>query len=129
MRKFRDCDVAKHLAGQGEILRQNVSDLLQENKLTQSLSISGHPSWTFLIFKDGSRVSGWELKTLFMQEILRRGVISFGTHNISFAYGADEIKCVTDVYAEVFPLLRQAEVEGIGDLLRCEPLEPLFKVR
>jgi glutamate-1-semialdehyde 2,1-aminomutase len=91
---------------------------------------SGHPSWTFLQFADMPTCSQWEIKTLFMQEVLARGILSFGTHNISYAHSDADVARVLSVYDEVFPILREAVEEGgMKQYLRCRPLEPLFRVR
>lgn len=91
----------------------------------------GHPSWSFLTLADTPQASAWELKTLFEQEMFARGVLSFGSHNLSYAHGGAEIDALLAAYDEVLPLLARAAQEqgALGELLRCAPLEPLFKVR
>ena len=75
-------------------------------------------------------MSQWATKTLLMQELFQRGILSFGTHNISYAHSEADIDRLLAVYDEIFPLLRAGALEGrMDDLLRCKPLEPLFKVR
>jgi glutamate-1-semialdehyde 2,1-aminomutase len=65
-----------------------------------------------------------------MQELFQRGILSYATHNLSFAHGEAEIDRLLGVYDEVFPILRAGAIDGrVSDLLRCPPLEPLFKVR
>jgi len=92
--------------------------------------ISGHPSWTFLQFADTPICSQWEIKTLFMQELLARGILSLGTHNVTYAHSDDDVARLLSVYDEVFPILREAVEEGaMKQYLRCAPLQPLFRVR
>jgi glutamate-1-semialdehyde 2,1-aminomutase len=91
---------------------------------------SGHPSWTFLQFADTPGCSQWEIKTLFMQEVQARGILSLGTHNVTYAHSDDDVARLLRVYDEVFPILREAVEEGaMKQYLRCRPLEPLFRVR
>lgn len=91
---------------------------------------SGHPSWTFLQFADTPTCSQWEIKTLFMQEVQARGILSLGTHNVTYAHSDDDVARLLRVYDEVFPILREAVEEGaMKQYLRCRPLEPLFRVR
>ena len=65
-----------------------------------------------------------------MQEVQARGILSFGTHNLNYAHGDDDVTKLLHVYDEVFPLLREAAEEGaMKQYLRCAPLQPLFRVR
>jgi glutamate-1-semialdehyde aminotransferase len=71
----------------------------------------------------------WEIKTLFMQEMLKRGVLTYGTHNISYAHGAADLDKLAKAYDETFAVIVQGLSKGVRSLLECEVLEPLFRVR
>jgi glutamate-1-semialdehyde 2,1-aminomutase len=123
-------NVCARIAAQGEKLIFGVNQAIARHRVGEFLSIVGHPSWSFLILRDLPGVSQWQLKTLLLQELFARGVLSLGSHNLSFAHDDGDIARLLDVYDEVFPLLRAGALEGrMGELLRCKPLEPLFKVR
>ena len=71
-----------------------------------------------------------ELKTLFIQEVVKRGFYTLGTHNISYAHNEDDIQKLLEVYAIVFKKLKEAvELSNVKDQLECEVLVPLFQVR
>jgi glutamate-1-semialdehyde 2,1-aminomutase len=98
--------------------------------MDELLTISGHPAWSFLNFRDQGGYSLYEIKTLFLQEVFARGILTLGTHNISYAHSGADIDRLLAVYDEVFPLLKSAVSERrLAQLLRCKPLEPLFKLR
>lgn len=128
--KLRRDNVCARLAAQGQKLIDGVKSRIVAHRVGEFVSVAGHPSWSFLLLKDVPGVSQWEIKTLLLQEFFARGILSYGTHNLSFAHGNAEIERLLAVYDEVFPLLRAAAFDGrLGELLRCKPLEPLFKVR
>jgi glutamate-1-semialdehyde 2,1-aminomutase len=130
LRKLQTTDVLRTIARRGTRLLLGVNGLIERHGLGALLSISGHPAWTFLHFKDAPGVSMWATKTLFMQEVMARGVLAYGTHNLSFAHSDADIDRLLAVYDEVFPVLRAGALEGrMSELLRCKPLEPLFRVR
>jgi glutamate-1-semialdehyde 2,1-aminomutase len=53
-----------------------------------------------------------------------------GTHNISYAHTQADIDSLLKAYNEVLPILRNAvDNHRLKELLQCEPLVPLFKVR
>lgn len=128
--KLRRENVCAQIAARGNELIAGVGECISRHGVADFISISGHPSWSFLLLKDMPGVSQWEIKTLLLQELFARGILSLGTHNISFAHSSADISRLLDVYDEVFPLLRAGALEGrMDELLRCKPLEPLFKVR
>lgn len=128
--KLRRENVCARIAAQGEKLIAGINQRIALHRVGEFVSIVGHPSWTFLVLRDLPGISQWQTKTLLLQELFARGVLSLGSHNLSFAHSDADIARLLDVYDEVFPLLRAGAVEGrMHELLRCKPLEPLFKVR
>jgi glutamate-1-semialdehyde 2,1-aminomutase len=128
--KLKSEPVVSTLAARGRDVIEGTRRIIDENGLTDILGVSGHPSWSFLNFRDGRNASAFEIKTLWMQEILQRGVLSVGTHNMSYAHSTSDVKLLLDVYSEVFPLIRRALDSGrLRDALRCAPLVPLFRIR
>ena len=113
----------------GETVMRNTQTMIDKHGLGDTLSVAGHPTWSFLTFKDAQGHSMWEIKTLFMQEVFRRGVLTFGTHNMSYAHSRADIQLLEQVYGEVFAILAKGISTGIAPLLECEILEPLFRVR
>ena len=92
--------------------------------------MSGHPSWSFLLIRDAPGADQWAIRTLFLQEMFQRGVLTLGTHNMSFAHSDDDIAELLTAYAEVLPILAAAVREStVTEQLNCEPLKPLFRVR
>lgn len=128
--KLRRENVCAQLAQQGTMLLNGLRQLIVDHGVDDFVSTAGHPTWSFLILKDAPQASQWELKTLLLQEFFARGILCLGTHNMSYAHSNIDIARLLAVYDEVLPLLGAAAHEGrINELLRCKPLEPLFKVR
>jgi glutamate-1-semialdehyde 2,1-aminomutase len=128
--KIRRESVIETIAKRGERLVTGLSRLIAERKLDDVLSLSGHPSWSFLNIADTPRTTSWETKTLFLQEIFARGIIVLGTHNISYAHSDADIDRLLEAYAEVLPFVHEAAVEGrTSEHLKVRPLQPLFRVR
>ncbi|MEE2722403.1 MAG: aminotransferase class III-fold pyridoxal phosphate-dependent enzyme [Pseudomonadota bacterium] len=122
--------VVDRLRIQGQKVVAGVEDLIERHDAGHFLSISGHPAWSFLNFRDTEEYSVWQLRTLFLQEMFARGVLVLGTHNMSFAHSDEDIAKLLDTYDSVFPILRDAIAHrNLDDQLRCEPLRPLFRVR
>jgi len=128
--KLKKDDVVAKVREKGTHLLEKINTLIQKHRCAEFISTAGDPSWSFLILKEFAGASVWEIKTLWMQEILARGILSVGTHNLSYAHTDVDIAQLLSVYDEVFPLLRDAAKENkMAQLLRGELLKPLFKVR
>ena len=118
------------LTTRGARLVEGVQSLIDRHECGRFLSLAGHPSWSFLVIADQPDAEQFAMKTLFLQEVLARGILTLGSHNLSFAIGDEEIDQLLQVYDQVFPILRSAMSGGtLLDRLRCEPLVPLFRVR
>lgn len=128
--KFEQENGIEHIANIGDKIIKNTNNLIAEFSLEKVVSVKGHPSWSFLVMEDTENYSLWDIKTLWMQECLKRGFLSFGTHNISLAYTDIEVELIQQIYKEVFPILKAAIEEiNLYDKIDCKPLRPLFKVR
>ena len=130
LRKVKGQAVPAALAANGELVRQGTQVLIEKHGIAHFAEVVGHPSWTFLLFRDLPDTQALEIKTLFMQEILVRGILTLGSHNMSYAHSAADVALLMKAYDEVFPLLRDAvDNRSMRQYLRCAPLQPLFKVR
>lgn len=128
--KLRSEPVIEGLVAKGQRIMDATNALIEKHGCGHFLSMSGHPTWTFLIIKDAPNATSFEIKTLWMQEILARGILSVGTHNVTHAHSEADIDRLLAVYDEVFPILASAVADNrLKQYLRCKPLEPLFKVR
>jgi len=130
MRKLDGKSVPAALAATGKMIVDGTRQRIERERIGHFAEITGHPSWTFLLFRDLPDASSLEIKTLFMQECLARGILTLGTHNVSYAHSDADVARLMAVYDEVFPILRDAvDNRSMKQYLRCAPLQPLFKVR
>ena len=128
--KLKREPVVDTMRRRGERLATGIDTLFRRHGMDDLLTFSGHPTWSFLNFRDAGGYTLYEIKTLFLQEMFARGVLTLGTHNISYAHSDADIDRLIAVYDEVFPLLKTAVTERrLSQLLRCKPIEPLFKLR
>lgn len=70
---------------------------------------TGHPAWRHLEISD---------KTLFMQEMHKRGILCLGTVNLNYSHTLEDVD-----------YLIQALKEWEGGELECQPLSTNFKIR
>lgn len=65
-----------------------------------------------------------------LQEVFSWGILTLGTHNMSYAHNDKDIQNLLSVYDAFFAILKDVvENVSLKKYLRCEPLVSLFKVR
>lgn len=130
MHKLKREPVIETLRHRGSELKRGIADLIARHDISDFASVSGDSTWSFLLLGDVEGTTSWEIKTLWMQECLERGLLSLGTHNMSYAHTPGDVQRVLEIYDEVFPILRTAvRNRAMRQYLKCEPLRPLFRVR
>jgi len=128
--KLKNEPVLEAIKKQGKKILKGTIELIEDLKIEHVVKIEGHPSWSFLLFNDTEKYSALEIKTLFLQEIFRRGIFSLGTHNLTYTHSDADIYRLLAVYGEVFALIKNVIFDGsLNDHLECDPLAPLFKIR
>ena len=123
-------EISPRLNKYGEELSQDLQKVIDQADMSGLLEIKGHPTWKFLEWKDGSEFTAPELKTYFMQEMFRRGILILSTHNVTLAHNKKIRGVIISKYERVLTLMKKAISEGnLKDKLEVMPLKPLFKVR
>ena len=120
-------DVPAFMAQQGAKLQIGYNQLAAELGLDQITRCVGHPSRTMVAF-DGSAGDPLLLKSLMQQELLRRGVLWSGFHNVSFSHGDTEIEATLAAYHEALAVLKDALAEGdLAGRLQGQPVQPVVR--
>lgn len=130
LKKLKTEPVTATMAKTGETVIQGVKERIAKYDLGSFLSISGHPTWSFLNFTSTGKYSDFEIKTLFLQEMFARGILILTTHNISYAHSQEDVAQLFKAYDEVFPMIKNCiQTSTLHDALKAQPIVPLFKVR
>jgi len=130
LNKLQREPVVAKLFSTGESIISKLNKLIDEFSLGNIFSVSGYPVWSFLIIKDTEQYTSWELKTLLQQEMFQNGIFMIGTHNISYSHSEADVEKLMSSYRSYFEKVKVVLKENnLRDVLKCEPLKPLFKVR
>jgi len=128
--KYKRKKVIGHLSEIGTYLLNKLDRLIDDQHLGDIFWTSGHPSWSFLHFKEQKKYSSFQIKTYFLQEIFKRGVLTLGSHNISFSHSKKDVDFLIDVYTKVLPMIKEhIKNQTLLENIHCEILKPIFKVR
>jgi glutamate-1-semialdehyde 2,1-aminomutase len=128
--KYVRDQVIEHLFEVGTYLLGRLERLIKDKDLESIFWTSGHPAWSFLHIKDQGKYNSFEIKTFFLQETLKRGILTLGMHNLSFSHNKECIDKLLNVYTEVLPMIKQhIDNQTLLENIQGEILQPLFKVR
>lgn len=130
--KFASEPVIETLARRGEQLMKPFGDLLAQSRADEFLTTGGHPAWSFLHFRDASGCDAWSIKTLFLERCYASGLLTLGSHNMSYAHGEADVEAALAAYAEWLPALAETVRQGpehLAAAMHGEALKPLFTVR
>lgn len=123
-------EVISQLEQIGLDLRNRVNSAVSQTDTQELLSLSGHPTWIFLNWREIDGYSADLLKTYFMQEMFQKGILILGTHNVNLAHTQRNLENIEESYLSVLSSISNGIKQGdLQSKLRAAPLRPLFKVR
>lgn len=128
--KIKRDNVCGKIKTTGESILNRLNPVIKNYGLDDVVSLSGHSAWPFVMIKDTGAFTAFQIKTLYLQEMFKRGILTVGTFNISFAHTDADVASLAKAWDEVMNILAEGIKSGnLESLLECETLVPLFKVR
>ncbi len=125
--EIREKNVPAYLAQQGKKLKDGYNALAARFELQGATHCMGFDCRTLIHFT-GQGGDPLVLKTLMQQEMLKRGVLWGGFHNLSFSHTDADIAYTLEAYEDAFPVLKRAIESGKPEqFLRGEVLEMVFR--
>lgn len=128
--KMKREKVIELLWKKGSYLSEEVNSLIIENSLTDIVKLSGKPPWMILNFFDYEDIEGAFIKTYYMVEMLKNGILTSGSHNICHAHTDEDLEHILKAYDQTFiNISRALNDQKIKDILPCPIIRPVFSVR
>ena len=121
-------NVPAYLAIQGRKLKDGYNSIAQKLGMDYT-KCSGFDCRTIITF-DGEKsgCNPLEMKSLVQQEMIKRGILWGGFHNMSFSHTDEDIEYTLKAYEDVLPVLKKAvDEKNVRQYLRGEPVEPVFR--
>ncbi len=114
----------------GGILQKSTNALIKQHGLQGTVEVKGKPVWQVFSIHEANGFSDLEIKSYIQQELLQRGFLWFGSHNMSFAHTNADIKNLLTAYDEIFARLRSLLAgKQLRSVLKGKPITNIFKVR
>ena len=128
MAKLHEKNVIEHLWRQGARLRDGYNALAREVGLASLTQCLGYPPRTVLTFADGAGAESLATKSLFQQEMIKRGILIAGGFNLCYAHSDDDIRRTLDACRDALAILARALAEGrVEASLEGPVIQPVFR--
>jgi glutamate-1-semialdehyde aminotransferase len=121
-------DVIPGLWHRGERLASGVRSLVDRHGLDGRVACLGLEPRTAVLFYGADGRESLELKSLFQQECLQRGVLFTGSQFISAAHADADVDRTLDVYDDALGVLADAiEHDDVAARIEGVPVQPVFR--
>ena len=126
IRIYREKDVVGFLWKQGERLRSLINRSIAENRLSDFFQLIGRPCNLVFATFDQNRARSQAFRTLFLQELVRRGVIA-PSFVVSYSHSEADVDRTAEAVHEALVIYRKALDEGIDKYLEGRPVKPVMR--
>ncbi|MCL4279468.1 MAG: aminotransferase class III-fold pyridoxal phosphate-dependent enzyme, partial [Ignavibacteriaceae bacterium] len=124
--ELKEKNVPAYLAKQGGKLKVGYNKIAHELNMRYTKCI-GYECRSLITF-DASAGNPLEMKSLVQQEMIKRGILWGGFHNMSFSHSDEDVDYTLKAYKDVLPILKKAvDEKNIVKYLKGEPVEPVFR--
>lgn len=122
--------VIKNIWKKGNYLKNAIKELIEKYNLQKTIDINGYAPWTSIQFTEKKKDENSYIKTLFISEMLKNGVLINSTNNISYALSNLQLKKVINAYSQSFKIIKKYKInKKKNKSLDNNKVEPVFKIR
>ena len=127
IKEFKQHDVVatNHLKGQ-QLIRL-CSEMTSKHALNDFVQVISCPWMVGFSFLDSSQTASPELRTLFMQEMIARGVLFQGIFVPCFSHDEDDLYYFAKAFDASLAVYAEALREGTAKLLTGKPVKAVFR--
>ena len=124
--EIKEKNVPAYLARQGKKLKDGYNKIAEELDMPYTKCI-GYECRSLMTF-DASAGNPLEIKSLVQQEMIKRGILWGGFHNMSFSHSDQDVEYALKAYRDVLPILKKTvDEKNVHGYLKGEPVEPVFR--
>jgi glutamate-1-semialdehyde 2,1-aminomutase len=127
IRIYREENVVAFLWKQGERLRQLVQQSIAENHLEGFFEVTGRPCNLVFATLDQNHERSQSFRALFMQDLIRRGVLG-PSFVLSYSHSDADIQHTAEAVHGAHIVYRKALDEGVDKYLEGRPVKPVYRI-
>ncbi len=125
--ELRDKNVPQYLDEKGGLMKDGYNQIAIETGMDIYTRCIGYNCRSMVTFTPEAG-NGLEVKTLMQQEMIKRGVLWAGFHNMCYSHSDEDIAYTLSAYRDVMPIMKEAITSGnVKQYLKGEVLEAVFR--
>ncbi len=125
--EMKEKNVPAHVAAIGKQMKEGYNAIASELGMSNYTLCKGFDCRTIVTF-DPSAGNALILKSLMQQEMIKRGVLWCGFHNVCYSHSQADVDYLLQAYKEVLPIMKSAIEQGNAEeLLKGEPVQAVFR--
>jgi glutamate-1-semialdehyde 2,1-aminomutase len=126
MQVYREQPVIETLHGRGRRLRDGIAAAARDADVAEFFQVVGRDSSLVYVTRDVSGAPSQSFRTLFLQEMIARGILA-PSFVVSYSHGEAEIDRTVEAVSEALAVYRAALTHGIDRYLVGRPVKPVFR--
>jgi len=126
MRTYQHEPVIQTLYARGRRLQHEAAQAIAAHGLQDQIQIIGRPCCLTYTTLDASGVPSLELRSLLLQETIRRGVL-MSSLVVSYTHTDEDIDRTIEAFDGALAIYRQALEQGVDGYLIGRPAQPLYR--
>ena len=127
LKEIKRLKVPAYLWKMGKKLKNGLNQEIKRRGLEKYVEVVGYEPNLGMNFKDQSGAVSFELKTIFLEQLIDQGVMFQGYFAISHAHGDKEIKRTVAAAGQALDVYKQALRNGYKKFLQGEVVKPVFR--
>lgn len=127
IKEYQNKNVIAHNHQIGRKLAELCQQLVTESNLSAYIEVVAAEWMPFFVFKDKSGAVSQGFRTLFMQEMIKRGVLFQGAFVPCFSHTEEDVYYFAKAFGESLKVYQEALETGYEKFLVGEPAKPVFR--
>ncbi len=127
IKEYKEKNVIAHNHHIGKKLIELCQQLVNENNLAEYINVIPSEWMPVYVFKDQSKVACQGYRTLFLQEMIKRGVLFQGVFVPCFSHTEDDVYYFAKAFSESLQVYKKALEEGYSNYLVGSPAKAVFR--
>lgn len=120
--------VLKYISKIGYQLQNSFNRIAKDLGLSAKVKAIGYGSRHVIDFKTKEGREDLLMKTVFQQELAKRGILFGGSNNLSYSHSQKDIEKTIKAYQEVFKIIKSGlEKNNLAKIMQGKKLEPVFR--
>jgi glutamate-1-semialdehyde 2,1-aminomutase len=124
LRVYREQSVVEYLWRQGERLRAGINEAIARHGVGGKFDLTGQPCNLIYQTKDLDNKPSQSFRTLFLQELIRGGVLA-PSFVVSFSHSDEDIERTTELVDQALGVYARALEDGVEKYLVGRPVKPV----